>query len=99
MCGAARMGSHRATLTLPGLNWVLNFMHWPRGTINRVRLSACRQFDRLEAELSHGNEGLEDERTAETSRKESKAKLGHKPGHLGLVSAHASTVLRYRFCF
>ena len=49
-------------LILPDLYWALNFMHWPRGTINSIRLSACRQSDRLEAELNHGNEGLEDER-------------------------------------
>lgn len=77
-------------LILPDLNWFLNFMHWPRGTIKSIRLSTCRQFDRLEAELSHGSEGPEDERTAEASRRESKAKLGQEPGHLGLVPAPTS---------
>lgn len=54
----------------------------------------CRQIDRLEAELRHGNEGLEDERTAETSQRESKAKLGQKPGHLGLNAAVQLSLLR-----
>jgi len=86
-------------LILPDLNWVFNHMRWPHGTANGIMLSMCRQFGRLEAESSHGNEGLEDETTAEASRRQSKAKLGQKPGHLGLASAHASTQLPYSFCF
>lgn len=74
---------------------VLNFMHWPCGAINSTRLSVCRQPGRLEAELRHGNEGLEDDRTAETSRREPKAKLGH----LGLAAAQPSSLLQHSFCF
>lgn len=82
-------------LNPPDLNQVLNFMHWPCGAINSIRLSVFRQPDRLEAELRHGNEGLEDSRTAETSRREPKARLGH----LGLTAAQPSSPLKYSFCF
>lgn len=83
------------TLIPLDLNQVLNFMHWPCGAIKSIRLSVCRQPGRLEAELRHGNEGLEDDRTAETSRREPKAKLGH----LGLTAAQPSSLLQHSFCF
>lgn len=79
----------------PDLNQVLNFMHWPCGTINSIRLSVCKQPDRLGAELRHGNEGLKDDRTAETSQREPKS----KSGHLGLTAAQPSSLLQYSFCF
>lgn len=50
-------------------------------------------FDRLEAEGSHANEGLEEERIAEASHREPKAKLGQELSHLELTSAHASMLL------
>lgn len=83
------------TLIPLDLNQVLNFMQWPCGAINSIRVSVCRQPDRLETELRHGNEGLEDNRTAETSQRELKA----KSGHLVLTAAQPSSLLQYSFCF